>query len=309
MSSRDHPFNRSTRPLLERKTHAQPQLLTTKKKINQPTAQTPPKMRGFNDFHFVPKLHAQPDLYNYYSGYPYGSPPSPTTAIGQNDFVFSDDSGVHSNDLSQNSSSTNPRPYDDDYADLAGDDHPDFHYGISNGNGLYQAIGQTRNYQQHTWSPAPVERRPFVSVESTKGPFIFGVDTNCTSVQTKQRFTNINNNNSVIHTKLQRAEQQQVIKAVSLNSNFHESFQILISFIFLLGQRSQVEKRAEREKTVGQKESSKTKKQRKSGRSTTKEGHQVCGGRRCSCWKNQSDLHVSRESICWRTHSNGFGYV
>lgn len=233
MSSRDHPFNRSTRPLLERKNHhhIQPQLLTTKKKIiSQPAApaaahQTSPKMRGFNDFNFVPKLHAQPDLHTYYSGYPYGSPPSPTAAIGQNDFVFSDDSGVHSNDLSQNSSSiTNPRRFDDDdYADLAGDDdhhHQECHYslnGMSNGNGLYQTIGhQNRDYHhQNAWTP--IERRPFVSVEATKGPFIFGVDTNC-AVQAKQRFNNLNNNNSVIHNKLQRAEQQQVIKTVSLKS-------------------------------------------------------------------------------------------
>lgn len=220
MSGRDHPFNRSTRPLLERKQHAQPQLLATKKKINLPAVQTPPKLRGFNDFHFVPKLHAQPDLHNYYSGYPYGSPPSPTAAIGQQDFVFSDDSGVHSNDLSQNSSSTNPRAYDDDdYAELAGDDR-ECHYSLNGnhmGQGLYQTIGQKADYQ-HAWRPAPVERRPppppFVSVESTKGPFIFGVDTNC-SIPSKQRFNNLNNNNSVIHTKLQRAEQQQVIKAVS----------------------------------------------------------------------------------------------
>lgn len=243
MSSRDHPFNRSTRPLLERKHHhAQPQLLSTKKKNILPTVQqqASPKMGGFNDFHFVPKLHAPPDLHTYYSGYPYGSPPSPTGAIGHNDFVFSDDSGVHSNDLSQNStaSSTNPPPhYENDYADLAGDNDPTSgRYSINrmsqitNGSGLYQTIGQgtggeCRHPNQHTWGvsapTAEPRSRQYVSVEATKGPFIFGVDTNGVVPVDRfhasmQRFNNNNSLNSVIHNKLPRGDQQQVIKTVSV---------------------------------------------------------------------------------------------
>lgn len=224
MSSRDHPFNRSTRPLLERKCHAQPQLLSTKKKISAPNgAQSSPKMRGFNDFTFVPKLHAPPDLHTYYAGYPYGSPPSPTSAIGHSDFVFSDDSGVHSNDLSHSTSSGTHHPvYDEDYADTGDSCHYSLgNNGLVSGNGLYQTIGGQNSLEYHRWSPAPpVERPQYVSVEATKGPFIFGVDANgvdrfrsngkAQPQQLPQHF----NNNSVIQSKSQRAE-QQVIKAVS----------------------------------------------------------------------------------------------
>lgn len=220
MSGRDHPFNRSTRPLLERTNnhHAQPQLLSTKKKIGIPTAThapPPPRLRGFNDFTFVPKIHTPPEMHNYYSGYPYGSPPSPTSAImGHNDFVFSDDSGIHSNDLSHSVShdttTTSGHPtFDHDYADVVGD--TGYHY---------QSMGGSQNADYLHWGPAA----PSVAVDSAKGPFIFGVDTTTTATAV-DRFRAANNgrqapqhfnNNSVIHSNGQVAEQQVKKKAVSV---------------------------------------------------------------------------------------------
>lgn len=96
-STRDNPCNRSTRPLLDRK-HPQPQLLL-KKKYDY-------KVCGFNDFQFVSK---QCNNSTYYTGYPYGSPPSPTIASAtttttnfhpHSDFIFSDDSGINLNNSS-----------------------------------------------------------------------------------------------------------------------------------------------------------------------------------------------------------------
>ncbi|XP_055615947.1 uncharacterized protein LOC129762022 [Toxorhynchites rutilus septentrionalis] len=90
MQSREHPFNRSTRPLLERRANmAQPQVLSSKqsnaKKVN-PT-------RGYNDFNLITQQY---ENINSNNGYPYGSPPSPTsTHLNNYDFQFSDVNGPH----------------------------------------------------------------------------------------------------------------------------------------------------------------------------------------------------------------------
>lgn len=68
MQSRDHPLNRSTRPLLERK-HFAPQ---------PPKRKSPErKMYGFNDFNSIPRQ--------------YDSLNSRVNMYGDNDFVFSDE--------------------------------------------------------------------------------------------------------------------------------------------------------------------------------------------------------------------------
>ncbi|XP_058462281.1 EF-hand calcium-binding domain-containing protein 4B [Malaya genurostris] len=83
MQSREHPFNRSTRPLLERRAAnmAQPQVLSSK----QINAKSPPT-RGYNDFNLITRQY---ENLNSNKGYPYGSPPSPTH-LNQIDFQFSD---------------------------------------------------------------------------------------------------------------------------------------------------------------------------------------------------------------------------
>ncbi|XP_058812028.1 uncharacterized protein LOC131676754 [Topomyia yanbarensis] len=82
MQSREHPFNRSTRPLLERRANmAQPQVLSSK----QINAKSPPT-RGYNDFNLITRQY---ENLNSNKGYPYGSPPSPTH-LNNIDFQFSD---------------------------------------------------------------------------------------------------------------------------------------------------------------------------------------------------------------------------
>lgn len=197
MSSREHPFNRSTRPLLERKQLQQPQLLL-KKKYDY-------KVRGFNDFNFVSK-QCHTDLNQYYSGYPYGSPPSPTS-ITNTDFIFSDDSGIHN--LSNISSTTQG----------SDDDAP---------NNTYERIRGCN--MVNTWYP-PVKhsntaesRQIQCSVAEQKGPFIFGIDTN-----TNERYkpvgknggsvqrNSMENGKTVIQTKTQQYSNEP-IKASSEKS-------------------------------------------------------------------------------------------
>ncbi|XP_061505812.1 uncharacterized protein LOC5667525 [Anopheles gambiae] len=121
MQSRDHPFNRSTRPLLERR--AQPQVVSTKKQYQygagstqQPTVPT----RGYNDFNLISRQYETWNSNHSHKGYPYGSPPSPT-----HDFQFSDIEGpqrtqhhqrtVHQYTVNSNNSDDDD---DDDYDEL-----------------------------------------------------------------------------------------------------------------------------------------------------------------------------------------------
>ncbi|XP_065072566.1 uncharacterized protein RhoU [Ochlerotatus camptorhynchus] len=85
MQSREHPFNRSTRPLLERRANmAQPQVLSSKQINNVKKTPT----RGYNDFNLITRQY---ENLNSNKGYPYGSPPSPTQHTLNNiDFQFSD---------------------------------------------------------------------------------------------------------------------------------------------------------------------------------------------------------------------------
>ncbi|XP_037027455.1 uncharacterized protein LOC119068114 [Bradysia coprophila] len=141
MSFRDHPFNRSTRPLLERR--AQPQIITPKPEF---------KTHGFNDFKYVAKQYKE--LNNSFIGYPYGNPPSPTITT---DFIFSDDSGIIS-DTTMNSTKLN--------------DSTSSEYRFNDDSYTKQYRWVPEKPLQPTANiinKCPIE---------TPGPFIFGVDTN-----------------------------------------------------------------------------------------------------------------------------------
>lgn len=144
MSFRDHPFNRSTRPLLERR--AQPQIISPKPEY---------KVHGFNDFKYVAKQYNE--LNNSFIGYPYGNPPSPTITT---DFIFSDDSGIIS-DTTVTSTKLNDSTSSD-----------------------YRFKNDVNYTKQYRWMPEKelqsstnnaVNKCP---IEASPGPFIFGIDTN-----------------------------------------------------------------------------------------------------------------------------------
>lgn len=116
MTSRDHPFNQSSRPLLaERKTQF---LVKKSNKINssisatnnnnhnsksaprqlQSTDRESLKVHGINDFDLISQQYQTYNNHNM--GYPYGSPPSPRSPVFEtqkNDFLFSDSSNNYQN--------------------------------------------------------------------------------------------------------------------------------------------------------------------------------------------------------------------
>lgn len=166
MSFRDHPFNRSTRPLLERR--VQPQIITPKAEY---------KVHGFNDFKYVAKQYKE--LNSSFIGYPYGNPPSPTITT---DFVFSDDSGIIT-DTSMNSTKLNDSTSSE-----------------------YRCPFNEDNYtKQYRWVPdRPLPPSTNIikkcPIEATPGPFIFGIDTNKNEdftqksesvIETKAQYSNL----------------------------------------------------------------------------------------------------------------------
>lgn len=165
MSFRDHPFNRSTRPLLERK--AQPQIISPKPEY---------KVHGFNDFKYVAKQYKE--LNSSFIGYPYGNPPSPTITT---DFIFSDDSGIIS-DTTMNSTKLN----DSTSSEYRFNDDP---Y-----TKQYRWVPEKKALQP---SSNIINKCP---IEATPGPFIFGVDTNKNEdftrntesvIETKAQYSNL----------------------------------------------------------------------------------------------------------------------
>lgn len=108
MTSRDHPFNQSSRPLLaERKT----QFLVKKSNKSssnnnsksslrqlQSTDRESLKVHGINDFDLISQQYRTYNNHNM--GYPYGSPPSPRSPVFEthkNDFLFSDSKNYQNN--------------------------------------------------------------------------------------------------------------------------------------------------------------------------------------------------------------------
>lgn len=212
MQSRDHPFNRSTRPLLERR--AQPQVMvSTKKQYHQyggggvPAPNGPlPKIptRGYNDFNLISRQYDAWNSNHSHSGYPYGSPPSPTERdVGSGpgahpDFQFSDIAG-HQRTLHQYTVNSNNSDDDDDYDELVYH-HNQLNVGPTAGSaaaGLKVANQQLRRrlldaasptppappqrttaYQHHKTPPPPPRRTdspPSTNPADIDGPFVFGV--------------------------------------------------------------------------------------------------------------------------------------
>lgn len=176
MSFRDHPFNRSTRPLLERR--AQPQIISPKPEF---------KVHGFNDFNFVAKQYKE--LNSSFIGYPYGTPPSPTTPTITTDFIFTDDSGIISdttiNSIKMNDCTTSEYRFNED--------------------------SYTKPYR---WTPEKASQ-PSTNIINkcpiaTPGPFIFGVDTNENETR---------NTESVIESKAQYSN--LVTKVIENHALYH----------------------------------------------------------------------------------------
>lgn len=143
MQSRDHPLNRSTRPLLERK-HFAP--LPPKRKSPER------KMYGFNDFNSIPRqydsLNARVNMY------------------GDNDFVFSDDEPKYKNQVndSDSDSSDFETPKAMRKNDLLG--CKDFSW-----KPLPPPPPPTTSSKSH--SPPPLQRQ--IITADNEGPFVFGV--------------------------------------------------------------------------------------------------------------------------------------
>uniref|UniRef100_A0A182N6T4 Uncharacterized protein n=1 Tax=Anopheles dirus TaxID=7168 RepID=A0A182N6T4_9DIPT len=208
MQSRDHPFNRSTRPLLERR--AQPQVMVTaKKQYHQYGGVAAPPMghqgpvpaiptRGYNDFNLISRQYETWNSNHSHSGYPYGSPPSPTADVvaggAHPDFQFSDIAGhqrtlLHQYTVNSNNSDDDE---DDDYDELV------YHHNQLNAAspaGLKVANQQLRRRlldaasptppappqrtALHHRTPPPPPRRtdspPSTNPADIDGPFVFGV--------------------------------------------------------------------------------------------------------------------------------------
>lgn len=204
---RDHLFNRSTRPLLAPRNHQQP--VQIKKKST-----TDYKLHGFNDFNFVANQYK--NLGNTHTGYPYGSPPpSPTLhqrannndfadSLGNssNDFIFSDDSGIHisntSNYSNQSSLPAIATNYYDDVINNSSNSN-DFNYHTPIENRKNYKKGFFKGWTNHTGGNSTTQKKVATVAPTTinqlsgNGPFIFGVHSS--SYYTLPKV----NNESVIH--------------------------------------------------------------------------------------------------------------
>lgn len=185
MSSRDHPFNRSTRPLLaERK----PQLLFKKKSDT--------KLHGFNDFDIITQQYR--NLNTHHIGYPYGSPPSPTA--NSDDFVFSDNT-ITSTDLYTtstpnriyNSTVTTNNPIITNNCNNGIIDNCNsiinLHHDISSDNNLNNHINNHKNHsnsynnkpliidEHNNWRIQQISSSSENDNNTSVGPFIFGIHT------------------------------------------------------------------------------------------------------------------------------------
>lgn len=191
---RDHLFNRSTRPLLEPRSHHPVQV---KKKSS-----TDYKLHGFNDFNFVANQYK--NFSSTHSGYPYGSPPpSPTTlhhrannnsnyadSLGNNsnDFIFSDDSGIHITNTSHFSNQSSlpavaTNYYDDVINNSSNSNDYNYHTPIENRKNYKK--GFFKGWTSHSGGGSSTTPKKVATVAPTtinqlngSGPFIFGVHSN-----------------------------------------------------------------------------------------------------------------------------------
>lgn len=186
---RDHLFNRSTRPLLEPRNH-QPVQVKKKSSVDY-------KLHGFNDFNFVANQYK--NLSSTHTGYPYGSPPpSPTPhqrannndyadSLGNNsnDFIFSDDSGIHISNTSNFSSDQSSLPpvatnyYDDVINNSSNSNDYNYHTPIENRKNYKK--GFFKGWTSHSGGGAVTPKKVATVAPTTinqlngNGPFIFGV--------------------------------------------------------------------------------------------------------------------------------------
>lgn len=211
---RDHLFNRSTRPLLEPRSHHPVQI---KKKSSADY-----KLHGFNDFNFVANQYK--NLSNTHTGYPYGSPPpSPTLhhraansdyadSLGNNsnDFIFSDDSGIHiSNTSNYSNQSSLPAVatnyYDDVINNSSNSNDYNYHTPIENRKNYKK--GFFKGWTSHT-SGGSATPKKVASVAPTtinqlngSGPFIFGVHSNSYTLPKVNNESVINSSAAAATTK------------------------------------------------------------------------------------------------------------
>lgn len=247
---RDHLFNRSTRPLLESKSHHHHSPL--KKKSTKEF-----KVHGFNDFNFVANQYKN---LNSNISYPYGSgspPPSPPihssimhqqsnqdmlhaytpydncnsniNANNKIDLIFSDDSGIHVNNISDlSTSSTNYYDDIDNSYQLAS---PIASSSIGGNDGTTDAwcwnLSMDTNNERRTPTTIPndqqgpnqshaqpPQQQRFNQLDDS-GPFIFGVHTNnCNSFNntTASTTTKTNERNeSVINNTLYSTKYSSIV--------------------------------------------------------------------------------------------------
>lgn len=231
---RDHIFNRSTRPLLEPKSQAQPQV---KKKSSKEF-----KVHGFNDFNFVANQYKN---LNSNVGYPYGSPPpSPTIPLANDtdricgngnkmDLVFHDDSGIHVNNISNLSTSSSVNYYED-----VENTYQLSPPAASSSSSAIAWSWSRQNDQKSAKSIAPVQtvKTERFNQFDNSGPFIFGVHTNnynnsYTPAKINERNESVINANthSTKYSSIVRTPDQDVLVCIT-----HFYAHIIYLFIHIL---------------------------------------------------------------------------
>lgn len=236
MSSRDHPFNKSTRPLLmERK----PQLLLSKKRSSELS-----KMHGFNDFDIISQQYR--NLSTQHIGYPYGSPPPSPTVISSNDFVFSDTQNntiyhqTRSPKLTLNNTSilSTPKPYpkssvdeDNYYSNVNESDKLPSYTNKYTDIYSWRTKSQTQHQQQQNIPQEQVSSKQLMDSindidnysDTNGGPFIFGVHSANNNFVEKQSSVILSNNRKYINKKDKKdVEFNQSISEISSNSKENE---------------------------------------------------------------------------------------
>lgn len=248
---RDHIFNRSTRPLLDSSDYHYS--VQVKKKT-----QTDHKLHGFNDFNFVANQYK--NLNNSNSGYPYGSPPSTPRhqsnhstniddymdSLGENsnDFIFSDDSGIHINNTSNFSNQSmlpitsplSPNYYDDD--DVINKRNMQTN-AKRNKNGFFNVWNGSNNSANNNENcvqkmggkkVAAIAPTPINQLNCNE-PFIFGVHSN-TSCYTFAKIHNDSVINSTINDKYSTIDGNRLkLNEVSVMNK--KKYLLVLSFLYL----------------------------------------------------------------------------
>lgn len=237
---RDHLFNRSTRPLLEPRSHHPVQI---KKKS---TADY--KLHGFNDFNFVANQYK--NFSNTHTGYPYGSPPpSPTLhhratnsdyadSLGNNsnDFIFSDDSGVHiSNTSNYSNQSSLPAVATDYYDDVINNssNSNDYNYHTPIENRKNYKKGFFKGWTSHSSGGSATPKKVATVAPTTinqlngSGPFIFGVHSNSYTLPKVNNESVINSSTAAATTKYSSIDANHI-----KNDDVSEEINLFIFLIF-----------------------------------------------------------------------------